>query len=460
MAGKKKSGGTAQNKKRELPTLEAYGDWLLAGYTQSDSPTTLGFGRERGSDLIPANDPIWLTGEGHMVTIAATGAGKGRGGLIPNLLVYGGPAIVIDPKGEACRITARARREMGQTVHVLDPFGIVGEETDSLNPFDAFDLEGVDASALAMDLAQMLSGGATSLKEPFWDLRGHDLVAGVISAVASTKSPSERNFASVRKLLKSDDVVYNLAVMLDTVGGKLHRFAKEEISSFLQTEDRCRSGILATGCSYLSVIGSDAAQRTIQTSTIDLDAVRRGDPMTIYLVVPPSQLESHAALFRLWMSVLMNAIMSRKGQIPKLRTLFAIDETAQLGAFKLLPKAFTLSRAYGMRVWAFFQDLSQLQRMIPDEWSTVVTSSAALQVFGVNNHLMARSLADIMGDFSAEELRAMDASTLALQVARQRGQRARLPDYLNDPMFTGRFDPHPMIAANSNDDPENKKTKR
>jgi type IV secretion system protein VirD4 len=421
------------------------GDSLLIGYTLERDRAPLGFGQTPAADPESEGQPLWLSGEGHMITIAPTGAGKGRGALIPNLLTYEGPAIVIDPKGEAYRVTARARREMGQQVHVIDPFKLVTDTSDSLNPMDAFDLPGVDTSALAMDLAKLLSGGGTSLKEPFWDLRGHDLAAGVISAVA-TLHPEDRNFRKVRKYLKADDTSYGLAVMLDTAGGKLHRFAYEEIASFLQTEDRCRSGILATACSYFSIIASDAALNTLMTSSIDLQAVVRGDPMTIYLVVPPSKLASHGPLFRLWTSTLMAAVLSREGALPRYRTLFAIDECAQLGDFSLLPMVYTLARSYGVRVWAFFQDLAQIKRMLPEEWPTVLTNAAAIQVFGVPNHLMGADLANIMGDFSEEQLRNMDRSHLALQITGQTGFTARRPDYLTDPMFSGRFDSHPMLG--------------
>ncbi|MCA8902290.1 MAG: type IV secretory system conjugative DNA transfer family protein [Hyphomonas sp.] len=422
------------------------GDRLLLGYRVDEAAAPIGFGGP-AAPVAAAGAPVWLEGEGHVITIAPTGAGKGRGALIPNLLTYEGPAIVIDPKGEACRVTARRRREMGQEVHVIDPFGVVSDQSDSLNPMDAFDIAGIEPSSLAMEIAKQLSGGKMSLPDPFWDIRGHDLAAGVISAVASVHEGADRTLQRVRKYLKSDDANYNLAVVLDTVGKKIHRFAYEEIASYLQTEDRCRSGIHATACSYFSVIASDAAQRTITCSTIDLQAVTRGDPMTIYLVVPPSKLASHAALFRLWTASLLSAVLSRETDLPEHRTLFAIDECAQLGDFGLLPMVYTLARSYGVRVWAFFQDLAQIKRMLPDEWQTVLTNSAALQVFGVPNHLMASDLAQVLGDFSEDELRGMDRTHLALQVAGCRGITARRPDYLMDPMYQGLFDPHPMMKG-------------
>jgi len=45
----------------------------------------------------------------HMLTIAGNRAGKGVSLIIPNLLIYEGSALVIDPKGENARITAGRR---------------------------------------------------------------------------------------------------------------------------------------------------------------------------------------------------------------------------------------------------------------------------------------------------------------------------------------------------------------
>jgi type IV secretion system protein VirD4 len=428
----------------DIPGLKA-GDNLLLGWQLDEAKPQVGF-REGPAPAVEAGRPKWLEGEGHMITIAPTGAGKGRGALIPNLLTYEGPAIVIDPKGEACHITARRRREMGQTVHVIDPFKVISDKTDSLNPMDAFDIPGVDVSALALDIAKQLSGGGKIAKDPFWDIRGHDLAAGVIAAIAATRGPDERNLIQVRRMIKRDDSNYNLNVLLESAGSRLPTFAYEEISNFLQTTDVTKSGIHATACSYFSVIASEAAQRTVAKSTIDLAAVRRGDPMTIYLVVPPTKLASHAPLFRLWTAALMSAVLSREGNLPEHRTLFAIDECAQLGDFGLLPMVYTLARAYGMRVWAFFQDLAQIQRMLPDEWQTVLNNTAAIQAFGVPNLLSASELSRVLGDFSEEGLRQMEGASLALQVSGQRGTTVRRLDYLKDPAFSGLFDPHPLMG--------------
>ena len=65
-------------------------------------------------------DPVLLGREGHVITIAPTGAGKGVGCIVPALLRHEGPVIVIDPKGENVAVTARAHAgERGQKVVVV-----------------------------------------------------------------------------------------------------------------------------------------------------------------------------------------------------------------------------------------------------------------------------------------------------------------------------------------------------
>jgi len=417
---------------------------LLLGWQLEDRKDAMGFGAPRAPEAVLQGEVPLLYGEDrHLLTIAPTGAGKGRGVIIPNLLRFEGSVIVIDPKGETWHTTHRRRKEMGQEVRLLDPFGAVGKKTDSLNPFDLFDRPGALLDADAEMLASLLAGDVGFHKEPFWDNWGRSLMSGVISAVAEVSPKGERHFGRVREILMSDDAVYNLAALIEN-HDNLNRLSKQNISSFLPITEQTRSGILSTAQSYLKVVNSDSALRSLSKSTINLDAVRRGDPMTIYIVIPPDKLESHGALLRLWVGALMLTVMGRKRR-PKRSTLFLLDECAQLGEFGPLRQSMTLLRGYGLQVWPFFQDLSQLQRLYPKDWQTIFNNAGVFQLFGVANHLMAKGSADLIGDVNADTLRAMAKDRQIISVANEKAQSARLPDYLKDAPFAGQFDPNPMF---------------
>jgi len=417
---------------------------LLLGWKHEDQRDPIGFGAPRAPEAaIQGEVPILYGEDRHLLTIAPTGAGKGRGVIIPNLLRFEGSAIVIDPKGETWHVTHRRRKEMGQEVRLLDPFGAVSKKTDSLNPFDLFDRPGALLDADSEMLASLLAGDVGFHKEPFWDNWGRSLMSGVIAAVAEVSPKSERHFGRVREILMSDDAVYNLAALIEN-HEVLNRLSKQNISSFLPITEQTRSGILSTAQSYLKVVNSDSALRSLSRSTISLDSVRKGDPMTIYIVIPPDKLESHGALLRLWVGALMLTVMGRKRR-PKRSTLFLLDECAQLGEFGPLRQSMTLLRGYGLQVWPFFQDLSQLQRLYPKDWRTIFNNAGVFQLFGVANHLMAKESSELIGDINADTLRAMTKEQQIISVANEKAMSARLPDYLMDAPFAGQFDPNPMF---------------
>ncbi len=433
---------------RTAPPPEPGAFELLLGWRKDDAKEAIGFGAPKaakGADL--PEQPLLYGEDRHLLTIAPTGAGKGRGVIIPNLLRFEGSVIVIDPKGETWHVTARRRREMGQQVLLLDPFQAVGKRTDSLNPFDLFDRPGALLDADAEMLASLLAGDAGFHKEPFWDNWGRSLMSGVIAAVAETAAPGERHFGRVRELLMSDDAVFNLHTLLEN-NEDLNRLSKQNISSFLPITEQTRSGILSTAQSYLKVVNSDSALRSLSRSTIDLDAVREGAPMTIYIVIPPDKLESHGALLRLWVGALMLTVMGRKRR-PKRSTLFLLDECAQLGEFGPLRQSMTLLRGYGLQVWPFFQDLSQLQRLYPKDWRTIFNNAGVFQLFGVANHLMAKESSELIGDIDADTLRNMAPDRQVIAVSGAKAVSCRLSDYLEDAPFMGQWDPNPMFETDA-----------
>jgi type IV secretory pathway TraG/TraD family ATPase VirD4 len=63
--------------------------------------------------------------DGHVITIAGTGSGKGVAAVLPNLLTYEGSCVVVDPKGENFMKTAEARARMGHRICLVDPFNTV-----------------------------------------------------------------------------------------------------------------------------------------------------------------------------------------------------------------------------------------------------------------------------------------------------------------------------------------------
>src|SRR2546426_8867895 len=137
------------------------------------------------------------------MTIAPTGAGKGTGCIIPALLRYPGPVIVIDPKGENAAITARRRREMGQRVVIIDPMGVTALPSDPLNPMDVIDIQLASAVDEAAVLAQALCDTAHDDRNRYWTNRGMHLAIGAMLQVLVEAAPPGGNLVQVRELINS-----------------------------------------------------------------------------------------------------------------------------------------------------------------------------------------------------------------------------------------------------------------
>lgn len=338
-------------------------------------------------------EPILHTGDGHLLTLARTGAGKGVGCIIPALLRYQGPVIVVDPKGENYQVTARRRRELGQIVRLLDPFGITGEKSDALNPLDMIDPTSTDAIDHAAELAGLLVTERSN-RDPFWDSRAESLIASLLLFTAADRPPVLRNLGEVHYLLNQgkDDMGFTFKEMAKSSQEPVRRGCAIRDTA----EEKVFASILSTSQSHTDFLRGASAQTSVQTSSIDLGGITRGDPVSIYIVIPPEKLESHGKLLRLWIGVLMGAI-TRRTQRPELPTLFILDEAAQLGPLKQLRQAITLLRGYGLRTWSFWQDLSQLKMLYPGDWQTMVNNCEVLQAFGFANAGVARDGGQLTG---------------------------------------------------------------
>ena len=439
--------GPAAHASRALPR-EIEGAGLLVGWSleHETKPRPIGFhyGSPRTSPSAGYLDPILFDGEGHLITIAPTGSGKGTGCIIPALLRHPGPVIVIDPKGENYAVTARRRREMGHEVILLDPVGLTGEAGNTLNPLDIVDIDHPSSVDEIAALAGALWPGEMHAGDMFWRSRGNQLLLGLILHLLYDHPPEMRTFAEVRRLVAR--ALASPSDVLDAMRASRHPEAVQ-IASVLQIPaEETLGGIVSFAQEGVSFFRGQLVHDTTAATDFDLGAITRGAPVSIYLVLPPHMLESHGRLLRLWITVMMIAVSRRRGR-PKHATLFILDEAAQLGALPQLRQAITLMRGYGLQTWSFWQDLSQLRRLYPDDWQTMVNNCSVIQAFGAKNLAAAREMAGLTGFARPDEVLSLDASEMLLSNAGDETVIARRPSYLTDPAFDGLFDANPLHGA-------------
>lgn len=113
-----------------------------------------------------------FSGDGHLLTVAPTGAGKSQRYILPNTFRYAGPMVIFDPKGEIYKETAWYRSWKGP-VFKFAPFDDDGD-SDCFNPL-SFISDWDDARVLA-DLMMV----APTSGDEFWFSSARDLVRAFI----------------------------------------------------------------------------------------------------------------------------------------------------------------------------------------------------------------------------------------------------------------------------------------
>ena len=176
--------------------------------------------------------------DGHILTCAPTGAGKGIGAVIPNLLDYPGSAFVLDIKGETYAVTARARRAAGQDVFLIDPFGITGAASHGMNWLDVLQPEDPDVVALAGAMAEMLVVSGNE-QDPHWTETARELLRGLLIYVAG--EPSERRSMSALRAMVTASEDGWAEVLADMLADPLrgHRIVARTASAFLNRPVLC-----------------------------------------------------------------------------------------------------------------------------------------------------------------------------------------------------------------------------
>jgi len=98
---------------------------------------------------------------------------------------------------------------MGQDVVILDPFRVVTNEPDSLNPLERLTSDPDTVADEAFMLASLVSEGVRSTRDAFWDDLGECLLTGLFTHVATTEGLPSRALGDVWNQLASDDFQFD-----------------------------------------------------------------------------------------------------------------------------------------------------------------------------------------------------------------------------------------------------------
>ena len=236
----------------------------------------------------------------------------------------------------------------------LDPFGVLGGESDQFNPLDLFNPAQPGASSEVLTFSELLIPADFTTVLPFWRINAISLIDGILGYLSAVPE-RECSLVEPGNVLEKDDVVYNLAVVVDTIGKRLPPRAYQRIAAFLQRGDMERTSLIAEASQSLRFLSDPSCAKTVQKTTFNVRMLLEEGGLTIYIVLPPNAFQTHGILVRMWLISLLFHFRQSRSLIAA-PPLLIVDNAFPLG---LVPILETAQRLFPGDILSFWESLGQ-----------------------------------------------------------------------------------------------------
>ncbi|MER9695953.1 conjugal transfer protein TraG [Mesorhizobium sp. M0179] len=388
---------------REAKKVETYGSARWADKQEVKATGLL------GSDgvVLGSFDGAYLRHDGpeHVLCFAPTRSGKGVGLVVPSLLTWPSSAVVHDIKGENWQLTAGFRAMHGRVL-LFDP---TNPKSSSYNPL----LEvrrGEWEVRDVQNIADILVDPEGSLeRRNHWEKTSHALLVGAILHVLYAEP--DKTLAGVAGFLSDPKrpIESTLSAMMKTAHlGQAgpHPVIASAARELLNKSDNERSGVLSTAMSFLGLYRDPVvAEVTRRCDWRISDLIDDEHPTTLYLVVPPSDINRTKPLIRL----ILNQIGRRLTEDLQVRAkghrlLLMLDEFPALGRLDFFESALAFMAGYGLKSFLIAQSLNQIERAYGAN-NSILDNCHVRVSFATNDERTAKRVSDALG--TATEMRAM-----------------------------------------------------
>jgi type IV secretion system protein VirD4 len=335
----------------------------------------------------------------HILLFAPTGSGKGVGFVIPNLLFWQDSVIVHDIKLENYELTSGYRKNKLHQKTFLwnpaDPDGI----SHCYNPMDWISKK----PGKMVDDVQKIANFLLPEQE-FWQNEGRSLLVGVmLYLLADDSKPS--TLGEVVRTLRNDDVVYNLAVILDTMGKDIHPVSYMNIAAYLQKPDKERGSVTSTANSSLELWANPLIDKTTATSDFNLNDFKK-EKHTLYIGLTPdniSRLKPLMGIFYQQAASFFTAKMPRPDE--KIGVLMMMDEFPTLGKLEQFQAGIAYFRGYRVKLFLIIQDTQQLKGIYEEAGMNSFLSNSTYRItFAANNMETANLISQLIGNKTAVQV--------------------------------------------------------
>ena len=352
------------------------------------------------------HDYLRHDGPEHVMAFAPTRSGKGVGLVVPTLLTWPGSAVIHDIKGENWTLTAGWRSRFS---HCL-LFNPTDAKSAAYNPL----LEvrrGMHEVRDVQNIADILVDPEGALeRRNHWEKTSHALLVGAILHVLY--AGEDKTLRGVANFLSDPAYPFEATLhrMMTTrhLGESPHPVVASAAREVLNKSDNERSGVLSTAMSFLGLYRDPTvAEVTSRCDWRIADLISAEHPVSLYLVVPPSDISRTKPLIRLILNQigrrLTESLDGSDGIARKHQLLLMLDEFPALGRLDFFESALAFMAGYGLRAFLIAQSLNQIDKAYGQNHSILDNCHVRI-AFATNDERTAKRISEALG--TATELRA------------------------------------------------------
>ncbi|MGV7120444.1 conjugal transfer protein TraG [Sphingopyxis sp. 550A] len=349
-------------------------------------------------------------GPEHVMAFAPTRSGKGVGLVVPTLLGWTGSAVIHDIKGENWQLTAGWRQRFSHCL-LFNPTDAASAKYNPLLEVRRGEYEVRDVQNIADILVD--PEGALERRN-HWEKTSHSLLVGAILHVLYAEE--EKTLARVATFLSDPQrpFVATLKRMMTTNhlgtrdAPRVHPVVASAAREVLNKSENERSGVLSTAMSFLGLYRDPTvAEVTSRCDWRIADLLDARQPVSLYLVVPPSDISRTKPLVRLILNQigrrLTEQLHTEDGKA-RHTLLLMLDEFPALGRLDFFETSLAFMAGYGIRAFLIAQSLNQIEKAY-GEHNSILDNCHVRVAFATNDDRTAKRISDALG--TATEQRAM-----------------------------------------------------
>ena len=349
----------------------------------------------------------------HAITFGAAGAGKGTTAILPNLLSY--PFVfLIDPGGENTAVAAKHWQNSGMPFGCINLFSMFTEKPWALpahgfNPLDNLDPGTPSFAADATVIAEMLTprDGKESSSTAYFKAAAQDAKRAMILHIKTAEPARRQNLGTLFGYVNSDAGEWGellKAMMANASCGGLVRREAIKLDRIEAQAPQEFSAILSTIQQELGFLADPLIREKLSRSDVDFSTLKGHDPQQtggiISVILPLEYLHTHAAIPRLAMACAILTL--QRLPLPRKNVLFLIDEAAALGHIVSFANWLATLRKYRVMIWSIWQNIGQVVHLYQDNWQTIISNCALVQILNVSDLQTAQYIQNVLGQCTVE----------------------------------------------------------